>query len=65
MKNNFPHLAAQVRIDALKMIYAAQSGHPGSSFSSVDILVSLFFGGFFKIRSQKPTMGRTRLFHYE
>jgi transketolase len=54
MKNNFPHLAAQVRIDALKMIYAAQSGHPGSSFSSVDILVSLFFGGFLKFDPKNP-----------
>lgn len=54
MKNNLPHLAAKVRIDALKMIYAAQSGHPGSSFSSVDILVSLYFGGFIKCDPKNP-----------
>ncbi len=46
MNANFPHLAAQVRIDALKMIFAAQSGHPGSSFSTVEILTTLFHGGF-------------------
>lgn len=36
-------LAAKLRIDILNMIYDAQSGHPGSSFSCLDILVSLWF----------------------
>jgi transketolase len=35
-------LAAKLRIDVLKMIYQAQSGHPGSSFSCLDILVTLW-----------------------
>lgn len=54
MNANLPHLAAQVRIDALKMIYAAQSGHPGSSFSTVEILTTLFFGGFLKFDPKNP-----------
>ncbi|QQS59010.1 transketolase [Candidatus Peregrinibacteria bacterium] len=54
MKKNLSYIAAQVRIDALRMIYAAQSGHPGSSFSCVDILVTLFFGGFIKFDAQNP-----------
>jgi transketolase len=54
MKTNLPHLAAQIRIDALKMIYAAQSGHPGSSYSTVEILTELFFGGFIKFDPKNP-----------
>jgi transketolase len=37
-----PRLIAQLRIDILDMIYDAQSGHPGSSFSCVDILACLW-----------------------
>lgn len=51
---NLPKIATEVRLDALKMIYAAQSGHPGSSFSPVEILVSLYFGGFLKFNPKNP-----------
>jgi transketolase len=54
MNANLPHLAAQVRMDAIKMIYAAQSGHPGSSLSCVDIIVMLYFGGFLEFDPQRP-----------
>lgn len=54
MKTNLPHIAAKVRIDALEMIYGAQSGHPGSSFSCTDILVSLYCGGFLKCDAKNP-----------
>ena len=36
-------IARKVRIDALKGIHAAQSGHPGGSLSVTDILVALYF----------------------
>ena len=36
-------IASRLRIDALQMIYTANSGHPGSSFSCLDILTSLYF----------------------
>lgn len=36
-------VSAKLRIDALDMIYEAQSGHPGTSFSCMDILVALWF----------------------
>jgi len=35
-------LARQVRLDILSMICAAGSGHPGGSFSTVEILVELY-----------------------
>lgn len=36
-------MARRVRLDILEMIAAAGSGHPGGSFSAVEILVELFF----------------------
>jgi len=36
-------LAAKLRIDILDMIYEPQSGHPGSSLSCIDLLVTLWF----------------------
>ncbi len=35
--------ARKVRIEIVKSIYKAQSGHPGGSLSATDILVALFF----------------------
>ncbi|KMY66135.1 transketolase [Desulfocarbo indianensis] len=37
-------LARQARVDVLKMLNRAGSGHTGGSLSAVDILVALFFG---------------------
>lgn len=35
-------LSRSFRVDILKMIYEAQSGHPGGSFSAIDILTVLY-----------------------
>ena len=35
--------AKQVRLSLLKMIYEAQSGHPGGSLSATDIMTALYF----------------------
>ena len=35
-------LARQSRIDVIKMLEAAKSGHPGGSLSEIEILVTLF-----------------------
>ena len=40
--------ALQIRINSLKMIHAAKSGHPGGSLSIADILATLYFGGHLK-----------------
>ena len=37
------NIASQVRRDIIRMVTAAQSGHPGGSMSSADILTALFF----------------------
>ena len=36
--------AKAIRLDALRMVYAAQLGHPGGDMSVTDILATLFFG---------------------
>jgi len=36
-------IASQVRRDIIRMVTAAQSGHPGGSLSSADFLTALFF----------------------
>ena len=45
--------AAVIRKDILSMIYAAQSGHPGGSLSSADIMTALYFQTM-RIRPQEP-----------
>ena len=47
-------LARQIRIDILDMTTKAGSGHPSSSWSSVEILVALFFGGILNYRPEDP-----------
>ena len=41
--DNLKKKANKVRIEIIKSIYKAQSGHPGGSLSATDILVALFF----------------------
>ena len=43
MKNNLEEIANKIRINILKEVYYAQSGHPGGSLSIADILAVLYF----------------------
>ncbi len=47
-------IANRLRIDIVKMIGAAGSGHPGGSLSAVEVLVALYFGGVLRHDPQKP-----------
>jgi transketolase len=47
-------LARIARIDAIKELWAAQSGHPGSSLSSMDVLITLYFGSYLRYRADEP-----------
>lgn len=40
----YEKIAAQLRIDAVKAVYHAGSGHPGGSLSAADIVTALYFG---------------------
>lgn len=46
--------AKEIRKTALTMIYRAQSGHPGGSFSAADIVAALYFD-FLNLDPKKPT----------
>jgi len=48
-------IARRARIETIKAIYLAGSGHPGGSLSIIDILVSLYFGGdYVNINPKEP-----------
>ncbi len=46
--------AKKIRRSLVKLFYQAQSGHPGSSFSIIDILVALYFGNLLKYNPKNP-----------
>jgi transketolase len=47
-------IARQLRLDILDMTTKAGSGHPSSSFSSVEILTALYFGGVLRYKPEDP-----------
>ena len=51
---NLTKKSQQVRAEALKMIFAAQSGHPGPSLSAADILTALYYDGYLKFDAKNP-----------
>lgn len=46
--------AHSIRVDILNMTTGAASGHLSSSYSAVEILVALYFGGILRYRADKP-----------
>lgn len=40
---NYKEIAARIRVDVIKAVYSAGSGHPGGSLSAADILTALYF----------------------
>ena len=46
----YEELAGKARVDIIKAVYHAGSGHPGGSLSCADILTALYFG-----EMKKPT----------
>lgn len=59
--NELRAVANQMRIDIVRMVAEAGSGHPGGSLSCADILCALYFGGVLDHDPQNPTdPGRDR-----
>jgi transketolase len=55
-------IARDIRLDILDMTTRAGSGHPSSSFSAVEIVTALYFGGIVDYRPQDPWWpGRDRV----
>ena len=53
--------ARRIRRHIVEMTHAAQSGHPGGSLSSVEILTALYFGGVLRYDAARPDWpGRDR-----
>ncbi len=46
--------ALQIRINSLKLVHAAKSGHPGGSLSIADYFATLYFGGHLKHDPKNP-----------
>ena len=47
-------IARDLRLDILEMTTRAGSGHPSSSFSAVEIVATLYFGGVLRYRAEEP-----------
>jgi transketolase len=47
-------IARDLRLDILEMTTRAGSGHPSSSFSAVEIVTALLFGGVLRYRPEEP-----------
>lgn len=52
--NNLQLKSKQLKSQAVKMVFWANSGHPGWSLSSLDLLTILFYWGFLKFDVSKP-----------
>ena len=56
----YEQMAAKIRVDIIKAIYNAGSGHPGGSLSATDIITALYFAEM-NIDPENPKMeGRDR-----
>lgn len=47
-------LARIARVDTVKALWSAKSGHPGSSLSTMDVLITLYLGGYLRHRADEP-----------
>lgn len=54
-------ISRELRVDIIRMLVEAGSGHPGGSLSEIDMLVCLYFGGILRYRADEPGwVGRDR-----
>jgi transketolase len=47
-------IARELRIDVLRMLEKAGSGHPGGSLGMTDVFTTLWFGGFLRTDPERP-----------
>jgi transketolase len=48
-------ISKELRVDIIRTLVEAGSGHPGGSLSEIDMLVTLYFGGVLRYRAAEPT----------
>lgn len=54
-KEYYESIASKIRVDVIKAVYNAGSGHPGGSLSAADIITALYFGEM-NIDPKKPQL---------
>jgi len=54
LKQELNEKARELRLEILNMTTRAGSGHPSSSWSSVEIVTALYFGGVLRYRPEEP-----------
>lgn len=47
-------ISRDLRVDIIRLLLEAGSGHPGGSLSAIDMLVCLYFGGVLRYRPDEP-----------
>lgn len=52
--NELKNIAQRLRAETIYMLYQAQSGHPGSAMSTMDVLVTLYYQGFLQHDPSNP-----------
>ena len=61
MPERLAEIARDLRVDIIRMLVEAKSGHPGGSLSEIDILTCLFFGDILQYKPEDPSWaGRDR-----
>ncbi|HEX9774093.1 MAG TPA: transketolase [Actinomycetota bacterium] len=59
--DDLARIAKELRVDIIRMLVKAGSGHPGGSLSEIDMLTCLYFGGVLRYRPDEPDWpGRDR-----
>lgn len=54
-------ISQELRVEIIRMLVSAGSGHPGGSLSEIDLLTCLYFGGVMEYRADEPEWeGRDR-----
>lgn len=53
--NNLKEISKDLRVDIIRMLVEAGSGHPGGSLSAIDMLTCLYFGDVLRYRPEEPT----------
>jgi transketolase len=61
-KTKLQEKSRKLRVAAIEMLYKAQSGHPGSTLSTMDILTVLFYGGVLKHHPKDPESSKRDYF---
>ena len=58
---NLTNKSKKIRLDLFKKFYLLQEGHPGSAFSILDFLVTIYYEKYVRLKSDKLKKSMTTL----